>query len=167
MTIYATVASPLDDLQLVGEETRDGVVLTSVSMTAQRHAPAPRADWRNARAAFGNVIQQLEMYFAGGLTVFDLDLAPRGTPFQLRVWQALDSVRFGTTISYGTLAAHLGIPPERVPALGAAIGLNPLLIVRPCHRVIGADGSMRGYAGGVERKHWLLAHEGALAPMLA
>jgi len=75
-------------------------------------------------------------------------------------------VRYGTTITYGELAAQLGVPPDRVVALGAAVGANPLLIVRPCHRVVGADGTMRGYAGGVERKQWLLVHEGALQPML-
>ena len=116
---------------------------------------------------FANVIGQLAEYFAGELTAFDLALAPRGTPFQQRIWRALDSVRYGTTITYGELAAQLGVPRDRVVALGAAVGANPLLIVRPCHRVIGADGLMRGYAGGVERKQWLLVHEGALLPELA
>jgi methylated-DNA-[protein]-cysteine S-methyltransferase len=167
MTVYTTIRSPVDDLLLVGGQTRDGVRLTSVSMTGQRNAPGPRDDWRRAPGAFGEVIRQLDQYFAGGPIVFDLDLAPRGTPFQLRVWHALDSVRYGTTMTYGRLAAQLGVPPERVAALGAAIGLNPLLIVRPCHRVIGADGTMRGYAGGVERKQWLLRLEGALQPMLS
>jgi methylated-DNA-[protein]-cysteine S-methyltransferase len=162
MTVYVTIQSPVDELLLVGEETSGGVRLTSVSMTGQRNAPAPRDDWRRAPAALGAAIGQLEAYFAGELTGFDLDLGPRGTAFQQRVWRALDSVRYGTTITYGALAAQLGVPPERVPALGAAIGQNPLLIVRPCHRVIGADGTMRGYAGGVERKVWLLGLEGAL-----
>jgi methylated-DNA-[protein]-cysteine S-methyltransferase len=166
MNIYTTTKSPVDELLLVGEETADGVRLTSVSMTGQRNAPEPRDDWRRAPEAFVEVIAQLGKYFAGELTAFDLDLAPRGTAFQQRVWRALDSVRYSTTITYGALAAQLGVPPERVPALGAAIGANPLLIVRPCHRVIGADGKMRGYAGGVERKQWLLRLEGALQPML-
>jgi methylated-DNA-[protein]-cysteine S-methyltransferase len=165
MTVYTTIPSPVDELLLVGEETPAGAVrLTWVSMTGQRNAPGPRADWRRAPGAFGAVITQLEAYFAGERTAFDLDLAPRGTAFQQRIWRALDSVRYGTTITYGALAAQLGVPPDRVPALGAAIGQNPLLIVRPCHRVIGADGTMRGYAGGVERKQWLLTHEGALLP---
>ena len=166
MTVYVSTQSPVDELLLVGEETPDGVRLASVSMTGQRNAPAPRPGWRRAPEAFGEVIRQLQAYFAGELTVFDLDLAPGGTPFQQRIWRALDSVRYGTTITYGELAAQLGVPRDRVPALGAAIGQNPLLIVRPCHRVIGADGTMRGYAGGVERKQWLLVHEGALQPML-
>jgi methylated-DNA-[protein]-cysteine S-methyltransferase len=166
MTVYLTTQSPVDELLLAGEETPDGVRLTGLSMTGQRNAPGPQADWGWAPGAFGEVIRQLAEYFAGERTVFDLDLAPRGTPFQLRVWRALDSVRYGETITYGQLAAQLGVPPERVPALGAAIGQNPLLIVRPCHRVIGADGTMRGYAGGVERKQRLLRLEGALQPML-
>jgi len=169
MTIYATIPSPVGELLLVGEETPDGVhplALTSVSMTGQRNAPGPRADWRCAPEAFGDVTRQLDAYFAGELTVFDLQLAPRGTEFQQRVWKALDSVRYGTTITYGELAGYLGVPRDRIQALGAAIGANPLLIIRPCHRVIGADGGLRGYAGGVERKQQLLVHEGALQPML-
>jgi methylated-DNA-[protein]-cysteine S-methyltransferase len=166
MTVYTTIQSPVDELLLVGEENRGGMSLTRVSMTGQKNAPSPRPDWRRDPAAFGEVIRQLDAYFAGELTAFGLDLAPRGTPFQERIWRALDSVRYGTTTTYGKLAAQLGVPPDRVPAVGAAIGQNPLLIVRPCHRVIGADGTMRGYAGGVERKRWLLAREGALQPML-
>ena len=167
MTIYQTLNSPVGELLLVGEETRDGagpVALTSVSMTGQRNAPGPSLTGAWPPEAFADVTRQLEAYFAGELTVFDLDLAPRGTPFQQRVWRALDSVRYGTTITYGELAAQLGVPRDRIVALGAAIGANPLLIIRPCHRVIGADGTMRGYAGGVERKQWLLVHEGALQP---
>ena len=160
MSIYQTLDSPVGQLLLVGDPTRDGVTLTSLSMTGHRNAPQP--DWQRAPESFAEVTRQLEAYFAGELTTFDLDLAPRGTSFQQRIWRALDSVRYGTTITYGELAAQLGIPPDRVVALGAAVGANPLLIVRPCHRVVGADGTMRGYAGGVERKQWLLGHEGVL-----
>jgi methylated-DNA-[protein]-cysteine S-methyltransferase len=167
MTTYLTLDSPVGELLLAGEETRDGVALTSVSFTDQRHAPRPQPGWRLAAEPFAEVTRQLEAYFAGELTVFDLELAPRGTPFQQRIWQALDSVRYGTTITYGELAAQLGVPRDRIVALGAAVGANPLLIIRPCHRVIGADGTMRGYAGGVERKQWLLSHEGALLPQFA
>jgi methylated-DNA-[protein]-cysteine S-methyltransferase len=169
MTIYVTIPSPVGDLLLVGEETPDGadrVALTSLSMTGQRNAPEPREDWRRAPEAFSEAIRQLDAYFAGELATFDLELAPRGTEFQQRVWQALDSVRYGTTITYGELAGYLGVPRDRIQALGAAIGANPLLIIRPCHRVIGADGGLRGYAGGVGRKQQLLVHEGALQPML-
>ncbi len=167
-----TLDSPVGELLLVGDATRGPSTLTSVSMTGQRNAPsigAPSAgpDWKLAPEAFAEVTRQLGAYFAGELTSFDLDLAPRGTPFQQRIWQALDLVRYGTTITYGELAAQLGVPPDRVVALGAAVGANPLLIIRPCHRVIGADGTMRGYAGGVERKQWLLSHEGVLLPEFA
>jgi methylated-DNA-[protein]-cysteine S-methyltransferase len=166
MTSYTTLHSPVGELLLAGEETNDGIALTSVSMPGQRYAPTPQPGWRRDPGAFGWVTGQLEAYFSGELTVFDLDLAPRGTPFQQRVWKALDSIRYGTTISYGELAGYLGVPRNRIQALGAAIAANPLLIVRPCHRVIGADGSMRGYAGGTERKQQLLVHEGARQPML-
>jgi methylated-DNA-[protein]-cysteine S-methyltransferase len=172
MTSYTTLDSPVGELLLVGEETADGVALSAVSMPGQRNAPRPQSGWRRDHAAFAQVIDQLEAYFAGKLTVFDLgppdglDLAPRGTGFQQRVWQALDTIRYGTTITYGELAGYLGIPRDRIQALGAAIAANPLLIVRPCHRVIGADGTMRGYAGGTERKQQLLIHEGALQPTL-
>ena len=160
MTSYMMTKSPVGELLLVGEETTDGVALTSVSMPGQRYAPRIQDDWKVLPRAFTGAAGQLEAYFAGELTVFDLDLAPRGTPFQQRIWQALDSVRYGTTITYGELAAQLGVPRDRIVALGAAIGANPLLIIRPCHRVIGADGSLTGYGWGVERKEWLLRYEG-------
>ena len=162
MTIYTTRQSPVGELLLAGQKSGQGVVLTSVTMAGQRYAPAVRDGWRRDPAAFAEVIRQLNAYFAGELDTFSLDLAPRGTEFQQRVWRALDSVRYGTTISYGQLAAQLGVPRDRIQALGAAIGANPLAIIRPCHRVIGSDGGMRGYAGGVERKQQLLVHEGAL-----
>ena len=162
MTIYTTMESPVGELLLVGQESDRGVTLTSVTMAGQRNTPAMGAGWRRDRAAFAEVIRQLAAYFAGELTTFSLDLAPRGTEFQQRVWRALDTVPYGTTTTYGRLAAQLGLPRDRIQALGAAIGANPLAIIRPCHRVIGSDGGMRGYAGGVERKQQLLVHEGAL-----
>jgi methylated-DNA-[protein]-cysteine S-methyltransferase len=162
MNIYATMESPLGELLLVGRKTAGGVALTSVAMDGQRGSPAVRDDWNRDPGAFAEVIRQLTEYFAGQLTTFRLELAPNGTAFQQRIWRALDSVPYGTTISYGQLAAQLGVPRDRIQALGAAIGANPLAIIRPCHRVIGSDGTMRGYAGGVERKQQLLAHEGAL-----
>jgi methylated-DNA-[protein]-cysteine S-methyltransferase len=162
MSIYQTQSSPLGELLLVGEETKAGAALTSVSLPGQRNAPDIGAGCQRAPGAFALVTRQLDEYFVGERTHFDLELAPRGTPFQQRIWQALDSVRYGTTITYGELAAQLGVPRDRIVALGAAVGANPLMIVRPCHRVIGADGTMRGYAGGVERKQWLLGLEGAL-----
>ena len=102
---------------------------------------------------------QLEAYFAGTRRRFDLAVAPRiGTPFQRRIWQALLRIPHGTTWSYARLAAETGSVAR---AVGSANGANPISIVVPCHRVIGADGSLTGYAGGLERKRWLLAHEGA------
>jgi methylated-DNA-[protein]-cysteine S-methyltransferase len=167
MSIYQTQSSPLGELLLVGEETKAGVALTSVSLPGRRNAPDIGVGWQRAPEAFALVTRQLEEYFASERIHFDLVLAPNGTPFQQRIWQALDSVRYGTTITYGELATQLGVPRDRIVALGAAVGANPLLIVRPCHRVIGADGTMRGYAGGVERKQWLLVHEGILLPEFA
>ena len=165
MTIYTTLDSPVGELLVAGEETPDGAALTSLTLPGQHRTPL--ACWRHAPGALAGAARQLEEYFAGELTAFDLDLAPRGTPFQQRTWRALDSVRYGTTITYGELATQLGVPRDRIVALGAAVGANPLLIVRPCHRVIGADGTMRGYAAGVRRKQWLLAHEGVLLPEFA
>jgi len=162
MNVYSTMESPVGELLLIGRPSSGGVTLTSVSMAGQRFAPGIRDGWRRDPAAFAEVIRQLTEYFAGERREFTLDLAPRGTEFQQRIWQALDSVEYGTTISYGQLAAQLGIPRDRIQALGAAIGANPLAIIRPCHRVIGSDGRLRGYAGGVERKQQLLVHEGAL-----
>src|SRR5690349_12152747 len=148
MTTYTTtIASPLGDLLLAG----DGSALTSLSIRS-----GPRGDAK----PFAEVIRQLDAYFAGELTEFDIPFAEQGTDFQRRVWRALEEIPYGTTTTYGALAEQLGLPRDRIQALGAAIGANPLLVVRPCHRVIGADGSMRGYAGGVERKVQLLAHEG-------
>ncbi|MFE1799980.1 methylated-DNA--[protein]-cysteine S-methyltransferase [Streptomyces sp. NPDC059517] len=166
MTAWTTTDSPLGELLLVGEETGAGVTLTSLTMPEQRNAPKPREGWRRDPDRFEAAARQLAAYFAGELTRFDIEFTPTGTDFQRRVWHALEEIPHGTTTTYGTLAERLGLPRERIQALGAAIGANPLLLVRPCHRVIGADGSMRGYAGGVERKVRLLTHEGALQPTL-
>jgi methylated-DNA-[protein]-cysteine S-methyltransferase len=155
MPARTTFTSPIGDLLLVGDENG----LSALSIGGRRSG-------RDDPAPFAEVIRQLEAYFAGDLTRFDLPSAATGTPFQQRVWAALDDIPYGTTTTYGGLAQRLGLPRDRVQALGAAIGANPLLIVRPCHRVIGADGSMRGYAGGVENKVRLLTHEGALQPAL-
>ncbi|MEV6945371.1 methylated-DNA--[protein]-cysteine S-methyltransferase [Streptomyces sp. NPDC051172] len=162
MTTYTKIDSPVGELLLVGE----GTALTSLSLPGQRGAPAVGADRRRDDEAFEEAARQLSAYFAGRLPRFELGLAPEGTDFQQEVWRALDEIPYGTTTTYGELAARLDVPRSEIRAVGAAIGANPLLIVRPCHRVIGADGSMRGYAGGVESKVRLLTHEGALQPML-
>jgi methylated-DNA-[protein]-cysteine S-methyltransferase len=169
MTVYTTMASPVGELLLAGrgaQTAEAAVALTRVAMSGQRHAPAVGDDWRPAPAAFAEVIRQLTAYFAGQRSVFDLELAPTGTEFQQLVWRALDTIPYGTTTTYGTLAGQLGLPRDRIQAVGAAIGANPLAIIRPCHRVIGADGTMKGYAGGVQRKQRLLALEGAVLPLL-
>jgi methylated-DNA-[protein]-cysteine S-methyltransferase len=103
--------------------------------------------------------EELDAYFAGSLREFHVPLSPSGTPFQLRVWEALRRIPFGETVSYSTLARRIG-SPDAVRAVGAANGRNPLPIIVPCHRVIGADGSLTGFGGGIERKRWLLDHEG-------
>lgn len=148
--------TPVGTLLLTAAESG---ALTSVSWRAP-------GDGVRAPAAFAAAVEQLEAYFAGALTAFDLPLAARGTAFQQRVWAALDEIPYGATTTYGELARDLGVARDRIRAVGAAVGANPLLIVRPCHRVIGADGSLTGYAGGVERKHRLLTLEGALQPVL-
>ncbi|WEO93807.1 methylated-DNA--[protein]-cysteine S-methyltransferase [Streptomyces sp. FXJ1.172] len=164
-TVHTVHPSPLGDLLLTGTVSAAGLTLTSLTLPGQRGAPAVRAEDRDD-APFADAHCRLEAYFAGRPVRFDLPLAPAGTAFQQAVWQALDSVPHGTTTTYGALAARLGVPRTELRAVGRALGANPLLLVRPCHRVIGADGSMRGYAGGVARKVWLLTHEGALQPAL-
>lgn len=143
MTVHADVDSPLGELRLAGERTADGVVLTSVSMV-DGVVPERRND---DPAAFAEVAAQLRSYFAGELTRFALASADHGTEFQRRVWAALDDIPYGTTVSYGEITARIGAPRERVRAVAAAIGANPLLIVRPCHRVIGANGAMTRVRG--------------------
>jgi methylated-DNA-[protein]-cysteine S-methyltransferase len=166
MTACTTITSPLGELFLVGEESEDGISLTSLSMPGQKNAPAVQPDWRQDAEPFADIIRQLTAYFTGELTQFSVAFTPAGTDFQRRVWHAIEEIPYGSTTTYGALAEQLGLPRERIQALGAAVGANPLLLVRPCHRVIGADGTMRGFAGGVERKVQLLTHEGALQPAL-
>ncbi|UGS34345.1 methylated-DNA--[protein]-cysteine S-methyltransferase [Capillimicrobium parvum] len=155
----ATIDSPIGPLSLTA---RDGA-LTHVHMHEQRHAAAPAPDALRDDAAFPEAVRQFAEYFAGERTAFDLALAPGGTPFQLRVWEALREIPYGETISYGELARRVG-SPGAFRAVGLANGRNPLAIVVPCHRVIGADGGLTGYGGGLERKRWLLAHEAAHRP---
>lgn len=161
-TVWDTMASPVGELLLTAGA--DG--LTRVWFESHRggHAPDPawpRAAGRGTAArAIACAREQLGAYFAGERTAFDLPLAARGTPFQERVWAALRGIPFGETISYLELARRIG-DAAAVRAVGAANGRNPLSIVVPCHRVIGADGSLTGFGGGIERKRWLLAHERA------
>ncbi|PYC70163.1 cysteine methyltransferase [Streptomyces tateyamensis] len=168
--VHTTIASPLGALLLVGEESASapgGFALRSLSMTGQKSAANVQPGWREDPAALAAVTEQLHRYFAGDLKEFDLELRTGGTEFQRRVWQAVDVIPFGATTTYGALAAQIGAPRAAVRAVGSAIGANPLLIVRPCHRIVGATGALTGYAGGLERKEYLLAHEGAWPAALA
>ena len=151
---YAYTASPLGDL-LLGS---DGEALTLISFQQGDGAMAPRPAWRKAKGPFSEVIGQLRAYFAGELTRFDLPLAPRGTAFQLKVWAALRGIPYGDTRTYGQLARQLDMPTGS-RAVGAANGRNPLPVVVPCHRVIGADGRLTGFYGGLDLKHGLLELE--------
>ncbi|MDT0547586.1 MULTISPECIES: methylated-DNA--[protein]-cysteine S-methyltransferase [unclassified Streptomyces] len=163
MTVYTTVDSPLGELLLVGEESKTaegGTALASLSLPGQKGGAVVQDGWRRSPEAFTEIVSQLRAYFAGELTRFDLEYVTRGSAFQQRVWQALDTIPYGTTTTYGGLAERIGAPRGAVRALGTALGANPLLVVRPCHRVIGANGTLTGYAGGLERKRQLLAHEG-------
>lgn len=167
-TVYARVESPLGELLLVGEAADGpdaagvaGVRLRSLSMPGQKGGAVVQEGWWPAPEAFAEVARQLEAYFAGRSTRFDVPLAEgTGTEFQRRVWAALESIPYGSTVSYGEVAARVGASGAGVRAVGTAIGRNPLLVVRPCHRVIGADGALRGYAGGLDRKKKLLGIEG-------
>lgn len=160
MAVYTTIDSPIGELLLTGEPSADGVVLTALSMGGGKGV-AVREHWTADPAAFGSVAAQLGDYFAGERTEFDLEFTTAGSDFQRGVWQALDGVPYGDTVTYGEIAARIGASRAAVRAVGTAIGSNPLLILRPCHRVIGADGSLTGYAGGVERKQRLLELERA------
>ena len=146
---YSTLTTPIGELLLTADD--DGA-LTGVNLP-NRH-PDP-AGWERDDALLGDARRQLTEYFAGERTTFDLPLRPAGAPFQLRVWDALLRIPYGETASYGELARELG-HPTAARAVGAANGRNPLAIVVPCHRVIGADGSLTGYAGGLECKRALL-----------
>ncbi|MEU4495292.1 methylated-DNA--[protein]-cysteine S-methyltransferase [Streptomyces sp. NPDC023998] len=166
MTVYATIDSPLGELLLVGEESataKGGTALASLSLPGQKGAAVVQDNWRRDPAAFEEIGRQLSSYFEGLLTHFEIEYVDGGTDFQRRVWEALEEIPYGATTTYGEIAERIGTSAVGVRAVGTAIGRNPLLVVRPCHRVIGADGALRGYAGGLERKERLLGIEGARA----
>jgi methylated-DNA-[protein]-cysteine S-methyltransferase len=154
--LYDTMQSPIGTLIVVS----NGAALTGLYMDGARHALEVAHTWRRDRESTRKAIEQLSQYFAGERTRFDLELAPAGTPFQLRVWRALCDIAYGATISYRELARRAGTPTA-MRAVGAANGRNPLSLIVPCHRVVGSDGSLTGYAGGLARKRWLLDHEDA------
>jgi methylated-DNA-[protein]-cysteine S-methyltransferase len=157
-TWYDIVDSPIGRLLLTGDDR----ALTGLYMLDQGGHPTPvRADWTRRPGGFSGAAEQLAEYFAGSRTEFDLALAPSGSPFQLAVWAELARIPYGVTVSYGEVATAIGKSLLASRAVGLANGRNPISIVVPCHRVIGADGSLTGYGGGLDRKEWLLRHEGA------
>jgi len=165
---YTTVDTPLGELMLWGSDGRlAGADFVEPHVTA-RMPEARRAlrrghldadpGWDRDGDAFANVVEQLRAYFAGQLVRFDVAVDTGGTPFQQRVWTALQRIPFGKITTYGNLAAELG-DSRAVRAVGMANGANPISIIIPCHRVVGANGGLTGYGGGLARKEWLLAHE--------
>ena len=152
--VLLETTSPLGPVQLLA---RGDALIAAHLNTPEAKYPLPDAQ-RGTSAVLARAAQQLAEYFAGTRSAFDLPLAAEGTPYQQRVWQTLATIPFGATWSYGQLARALG-DPKASRAVGAANGKNPLWIIVPCHRVIGANGSLTGYAGGLAAKKWLLAHE--------
>lgn len=156
---YDDMPSPVGMLRLVAGEAG----LREIGFERGRHRASPQLSWqRGAIAPLALARQQLEEYFAGMRRQFDLPLQPLGTPFQREVWRELTRIPYGATISYGELARRIG-QPQAVRAVGAANGRNPLPIVVPCHRVIGADGSLTGFGGGLPAKRHLLSLEDRIA----
>jgi len=151
---WCETASPVGPLLLAG----GAAALTRIHFQRGAHPLRPPPEWQHDAAPFAAVIAQLGEYFGGARREFSVPLAPHGTEFQLAVWQALRAIPYGETVSYGELASRLGSAPR---AVGAANGSNPLPIIVPCHRVIGADGSLTGFGGGLDIKRALLELEGA------
>jgi methylated-DNA-[protein]-cysteine S-methyltransferase len=151
---YTYMTTPIGALLLAGDD--DFLKRVGFPQGSGRRIPQP--DWQENKTPFQQTIRQLAAYFAGELSEFDLPLAPQGTPFQLAVWQALRQIPYGTTTSYGALAKAIG-KPQAVRAVGAANGANPIPIIIPCHRVIGSNGKLTGFGGGLETKARLLKLE--------
>ncbi len=162
MEYRITCASPLGQLTL----SSDGAALTALWLEGQRYFGRTGETWQRSDdlPVFTRAKAWLEQYFAGQRPAAHLlPLSPRGTAFQQEVWQLLCVIPYGTTTTYGDLAAEIarrrGLPRFSAQAVGHAVGRNPLAIMIPCHRVVGSDGNLTGYAGGMERKVWLLQHE--------
>ena len=155
---YAFYESPLGQILL----TATGTALTGLHFVGEKYYPGIASEWQRDTnvIAIKSAITQLDEYFSGKRKSFDLPLEPEGTEFQRQVWNALTKLRFGETATYAQLAQRIG-NPKAVRAVGAANGRNPISIVIPCHRVVGADGSLTGYAGGLARKEALLRMESA------
>ncbi len=153
-SFYATIDSPLGPLLLVA----DGDSLRRIHFVNGRHPAQPDPVWKQDPAPLKEPLRQLNAYFAGDLENFDLPLAPEGTTFQQQVWKQLCDIPYGETISYGELARRIG-NPNASRAVGLANGSNPIPIIIPCHRVIGSNGKLTGYGGGLPIKEKLLALE--------
>ncbi len=164
MRYYDTFQSPQGRMLLVA--TDDGV--SGVYFVGQKYFPEREKEWKRAphQAPLRQVKRELAEYFAGKRKRFEVTLAPDGTPFQRSVWKAISKVGFGETITYGELARRAGHPGSS-RAAGAATGRNPISIIVPCHRIVGSDGSLTGYAGGLNRKRALLVLEGVECELAA
>ena len=154
MTSYTQIDSPIGPLLLAADDTG----LRRIEFMSSKRAHPPEPDWREDERPLKEVIRQLHAYFAAKLEAFDLPLAPEGTDFQQKVWRRLCDIPFGETISYGQLAQRIG-NPNASRAVGLANGSNPIPIIIPCHRVIGSNGKLTGYGGGLPIKEKLLALE--------
>ena len=161
-SFYTTIPSPLGELLLLG----DGRSLTGLHMRAGRRPISIDPRWRYCEEPFEQVCGQLSEYFDGRRCRFELELELSGSPFERRVWDALREIPYGETVSYGEIARAIG-RPDASRAVGLANGRNPIAVIVPCHRVIGADGSLTGYGGGLERKRLLLDLEAGVLPLLA
>lgn len=160
MTIlfYTFMDTPIGPFLVAGNEH----ALFHTSFSTGRRPREPRPDWIAESGPIQSYVDQFNAYFDGELTAFDMKLAPSGSPFQMQVWAALQEIPYGVTWSYGQLAKHIG-DPGASQAVGAANGANPLPIVIPCHRVVGGDGTLTGFGGGLETKLTLLSLENAAA----
>jgi len=157
---WTTCASPLGDILVVADDAGLRELHLPGSFAGRENISATAT----ARATLSGIVEQLEAYFAGELMEFDVRLAPSGTTFQLQVWRALADIPYAKTESYGSVAARIG-NPKASRAVGMANNKNPLAIVLPCHRVIGANGTLVGYGGGLWMKDWLLQHERQVAEL--
>jgi len=156
---YTIMNSPLG--RILVARNADG--LTRINFQDGTEAISPQAGWREQAAALVNATAQLEAYFRGELRQFEIPLAPEGTAFQRQVWQAMKAIPYGQTITYAELARQVG-RPQAARAVGGASSRNPLPVVVPCHRVVGSDGSLTGYAGGLHLKQALLDLERGKRP---
>ena len=164
MLSTTVIDSPVGPLTLVATDTALRAVAFPVDGRPAQPEPGAVPVAAADHPVLAEAARQLGEYFAGTRLTFDLPLAPEGTPFQRRAWEALGEIPYGVTVSYGEQARRIGAE-GKARAVGAANGRNPLAIVVPCHRVVGADGSLTGFGGGIETKAWLLGHERAALPV--